>query len=44
MHMTYGLSRAIHVHGLGIHVHCMSHYGNVLSCGLECLLPTLVGV
>ena len=38
IHNMLGLSRAMHVHVLGIHVHSITHIGNVMSWGHLCWL------
>ena len=38
IHDMLGLSRAMHVHVLGIHVHSITHIGNVMSWGHLCWL------
>lgn len=36
IHMIFGLSRTVHVHGMRGHVRCNSHSNTVLSWGLMC--------
>ena len=38
MHNMPSLSWAMHVYVLGRHVHCVKHYGTVMSWGRLCLL------
>ena len=40
IHNMSGLSGAIHVHVLGRHVHCINHYGFVMSWRWLCWLPS----
>jgi hypothetical protein len=44
MHCMSSLSLAKHVHGVMEHMHWRSHFGNVLSCGLELWLPAFMEV